>query len=200
MTLNEKYRIHNKSKSYKSLLFFVIIATLFVFSRSFSRYLTFSKLDTNIDVASWKIKVNDREITQDTRVIDNEVTLVTTDNSHGDGILRPGQKGYFEFTINPQYTQVSLKYTVSIDTSNLPSTIQLKEYSVNDFNTKLALPANNKLDDTILLAGRDNLGNLDIRNYRVYWEWPAENGIISDLQDEYKVKLNVQVEQIINEV
>lgn len=200
MTLNEKYRIHNKSRSNKVLLVLFIMIILSLFSSSFSRYLTTSQVNANVGIAKWCIKVNDREINQDTTSIQNEISLITTDNMQEGDIILPGQEGYFDIEIDPQYTEVSLKYTITLDTSNLPDNIVFDKYSINDFSVKENLPLDYKLENTILLAGREKLSDTDAKTYRIYWNWPIENGFISDLANEYKIKVNVQVEQIIGEI
>ena len=196
--LKERYRIHNKSKSNKPLMKYMLIFAVLIFSTSFSRYVTENGTTLCMNVAKWNIKVNDKTITQATTLIKNEIDLVITDNKTDDGIIKPGQKGYFDIVIDPQYTEVSLKYKITLDISGLPSQIQIPNYSLNNLNTKLIMPNNKILQGNILLDGGENLDSTSKKYYRVYWQWPIENGKIENIKSNYKVKANVKIEQLID--
>ena len=196
--LKERYRIHNKSKSNKPLMKYMLIFAVLIFSTSFSRYVTENGTTLGMNVAKWNIKVNDKTITQATTLIKNEIDLVITDNKTDDGIIKPGQKGYFDIVIDPQYTEVSLKYKITLDISGLPSQIQIPNYSLNNLNTKLIMPNNKILQGNILLDGGENLDSTSKKYYRVYWQWPIENGKIENIKSNYKVKANVKIEQLID--
>ena len=196
-TLNERYRIHNKPKSNKSLLVYILVFALFIFSFSFSSYVTQYSGTLGISSAKWKIKINDKLITQDNNLIKNDISLVVTENKTDDGIIKPGQKGYFDIIIDPKDTEVSLKYKIVLDTQDLPSTIQLTSYSLNNSNTKIPLPNNKTIENTILLDGSGILKSTDKKQYRIYWQWPIENGKIDNIQNSYKIKANVKLEQYI---
>ena len=197
-TLNQRYQVHNKPKSNKSLLLYALVFAILIFSTSFSRYMTENGSTLGMSVAKWNIKVNNRSITQFNTTMQNEMSLVVTDNSTNDNIIRPGQKGYFDIIIDPQYTEVSLNYEVKIDTSELPSQIQIVNYSLNDLTEKITMPNNKTLTGSILLDGADNLDSTAKKYYRIYWQWPIENGKIENIKSSYKVKANVKIEQFID--
>jgi len=197
MTLNERYRIHNKPKSNKTFLIYLLLFLLFFFSTSFARYLSNSNATLGLELANWSIKLNGNEITQDTKLIKNEIDLIVTENKTDDGLIKAGQKGYFDIVIDPQYTEVSLKYKLIIDTSSLPSEIKLLNYSINDFSTKKTMPANKTLTGQILLNEKTKLDTSDKKSFRIYWEWPAEEYKIEDIKTSYKVRTKIELEQII---
>jgi len=196
-TLSEKYRVHNRSKSDKLLFIYILIFAVFIISTSFARYISQGSTTLGLELADWCIKINDTEITPTTTFLENKIDLVVTDNISEDGLIMAGQKGYFDIVIDPQYTEVSLQYSIIIDTSSLPSQIVLTEYSVNDFSIKETFPNDYVLEGQILLNGNTNLEDTDQKTYRIYWEWPIENAKMDDIQSDYKVKANVEVEQII---
>ena len=197
MTLNERYRVHNKLKSDKLLLIYILFLFIFIISTSFARFVTESNTTLGLEIANWCIKINDTQITQETSTIMNDIELITTENISEDGFIKPGQSGYFDIILDPQYTEVSLKYKILIDVSELPSQIKLTDYSINDFSIKQQFPGNNILEGNILLNGSSNLDDTDKKIYRIYWQWPEEDAKIEDIQSTYKVKANIQVEQII---
>ena len=199
MTLNERYRVHNKNRTNKSLLLYLFVFALFIFSTSFSRYLNIETSSFKAELANWRIKINGIEINQNTSTIKNEMDLVVTEKESQDGKIMPGQKGYFDITIDPQYTEVALKYNISLDTTSLPKGIKLKEYSLNDFSLKNRMPENYKLSGKILLDGKDSLEDGDKKIYRIYWEWPSQEEPMGNALETYKIKANIQVEQLIDE-
>ncbi len=199
MTLNERYRIHNKKRTNKSLLLYLAIFALFVFSTSFSKYLNNGASRFEAEVAKWSIKINGVQIDQSTSTITNEMNLVVTENESQDGKIMPGQKGYFDIVIDPKYTEVSLKYTITLNTTDLPENLELKSYALNDFNLKNTMPNNNTLEGLILLDGKDSLEDVDRKTFRIYWEWPQEEEPMENILENYKIKANVQVEQLIDE-
>lgn len=211
MNLNDKYRIHNKRKSNKLLWIYLLIVLIFIFSCSLAKYISDSKIVFKANVAKWNIKVNGVEITQSTTKIKNEMNLIATENLSDDGLIKQGQKGYIDIQIDPKYTEVSLRYKLIVDMSGLPQGIKLTEYSLNDYNKKLEMPEDNIFEGEILLGGKDSLDVSDVKNYRLYWEWNEDNSdLINDnilsndinkdvdtLDAKYKIKANLQIEQII---
>ena len=199
MTLNERYRIHNKKRTNKSLLLYLLVFAFFLFSTSFSRYLNNTNSSFEVDIANWYIKINGIEIDQNTSTISNEMDLIVTENESQDGKIRPGQKGYFDIVIDPKYTEVSLKYKITLDTSELPDGIDLTSYSLNDLELANLMPQNDVLEGMILLDGKDSLEDVDKKTYRIYWEWISQETPMESLANNYKVKANIEVEQLINE-
>lgn len=197
-TLNERYRIHNKLKSNKSLLVYVSLFAVLIFSATFSRYLSESNGTFGMELADWKIKINNTEITPQTTTLNHEINLIATENISTDGLIKPGQKGYFDILIDPENTEVSLSYKIIIDTSKLPSQIKLTKYTVNDSNTKINMPESKTLEDEIYLDGRESLDSLDKKKYRFFWEWSEEDAKIDNIIQEYKIKANLQIKQIID--
>ena len=196
-TLNDRYRIHNKSKSNKSLLIYVYALIVLIFSATFSKYLSSSNGTFGLELANWCIKVNDVAITSETTTIRNEIDLIATEGASNDGKIKPGQKGYFDILIDPEYTEVSLQYKIVLDTSKLPSQIILTGYSINNSNQKINLSNNKTIEVEIYLDGKDSLNSLDKRKYRIYWEWPQDNAKIENIQQEYIVKANLEIKQIL---
>ena len=199
MNLNERYRIHNKKKSNKTLLIYLAVFTLLVFSNSFSRYVNNSNKTLALEIANWNIKINDIQINESTRHVQDGIYFVVTENQSNDGLIKPGQSGYFDIKIDPQYTEVSLKYKITIDKSSLPEGIELKNYSINNSTQKQKMPNNNIIKDSIYIESKTHLDSEDVRIYRIYWEWDSSKAKIENIKNDYKIKANVQIEQIIDE-
>ena len=199
MNLNERYRIHNQSKSNKSLFIYLAIFTILVFSNSFSRYFVDSNKTLALEVANWSINVNNIKITETTKTISNGINFVVTDHPSNDGTIKPGQKGYFDITVDPENTEVSIKYTITIDTSELPEGIKLKDYSINGSNEKITMQNNKKIEETLFIYEKLAFDSSDIKTYRIFWEWEDDDAKSENIRNNYKIKANIQIEQIIND-
>ena len=193
MNLNERYYISARNKTKKRYRIFIVIILLLLFSLTLARYNSTATYNSKIGVAKWCIKINNVEITQNTKKLTDEIELVAVENKSEDDLIKAGQKGYFEINIDPQYTEVSLNYSIVIDTSELPEEIELTKYAVKDFDTKIDMPSNNILTGDILLDGKTNLDDSDAKTYRIYWEWADEDNII-DIKN-YKLKANIIIKQ-----
>ena len=51
----------------------------------------------------------------------------------------------------------------------------------------------------ILLDGKDSLEDVDKKTYRIYWEWLSQETSMESIEDNYKVKANIEIEQLINQ-
>jgi len=94
-------------------LFFLM--TIYLIVDTYSLFESNHVTTSNVDIAKWQIKVNDDEI-------DGASSTFTVDviNWQGtdyvlDGKVAPGMNGYFDIVIDPNYSQVSIKYDVSFD-------------------------------------------------------------------------------------
>ena len=197
-TLRDRYRIHNKAKSNKSLLIYIAIFSIFIFSATFSRYISQSNGTFGMELADWNIEINNKLITPEITTLNNEIKLIPTENISQDGLIKPGQKGYFDIIINPEDTEVSLNYKIIIDTTKLPSQINFTKYAINNSNTKINMPSSKTIEDYIYLDGKEKLDSSDKKQYRIFWEWPVENAKIENIMQEYKITANLQIRQIVD--
>lgn len=113
----------HKKKLKKILIIISLICLIITIYQVVSVYAVFySELSgtLNANLAKWNIIVNETDIVKTTTeefVID---TLSTTENVHtNDGKFAPGATGSFEITIKPMDTQVSVRYDISINQSNI---------------------------------------------------------------------------------
>lgn len=132
MNLSERYKARHTERLKRFLLFYSFLA-LFLFSyNTLARYTTFSTGTATADVAKWRVQINNIEISNDIQEISNVIELVPSSETKTTGnMLAPGQSGYFDIAINPAGTEVSLEYTITIDTTNIPAEIKFEGYKLN---------------------------------------------------------------------
>ena len=128
------------SKKRISVLIVLAILLAVVFIVSYSYALFESDIDGTVEThpAAWHIKVNNTMISTG---VTNEFTIdsinyTQTDTNVRPGKFAPGIEGYYDLTIDPTDTEVSIKYTIILD----------------DFENE-----NLKIDHLQLLAGNGTL-------------------------------------------
>ena len=196
-TLNQRYRHHNRQKSSRPLMILFFLCAILMVPTTFARFLSSSSGTFGMEMAKWNIKINNVTVTPETSNLSNSIELVITDNDSGDGLIRPGQKGYFDILLDPTGTEVSMQYGITILTEQLPEEFQLTGYSINNSTTKQAIPNNKTIEGEILLDGGTSLTSLNKIRYRIYWEWQDEDAKLTESLPTYQVNIGLQVKQII---
>ena len=171
-----------------------------------------AKYATNVNgsstayVAKWIIKVNDIDLTHEEKTMSNLVTLVPDNRDNvAAGKLAPGYGGYFDVVIDPTGTEVSFKYTLTIDTSKLPTDIVLTGYNLGTDGTKNDAEeiTANTITREIRLPENSAFTNEHIETVRVYWMWndirtnDAVHTSAATSGNEFSVGVNINVTQII---
>lgn len=114
----------NKKKSLIAILFIILVIILiYTIITTYATFRSEFTGDMKIDNATWRILVNNTDISS------NAVKQFTIDNINVDesqgveqGKLAPGLKGNFNILIDPTDTDVSIKYELKINTTNINST------------------------------------------------------------------------------
>lgn len=192
MTLKEKYAIKNKNRIKQLIFFYSFLVLFFLLYSSFARYEHVSEGFAKIELANWKFMLNGKNVTSANSVLSDTITFVPTTNiiENNPTKIKEGQTGYFDVEINPTDTEVSFEYKVTIDRSSLPPNLTIDSYSIND-GEKITLTAENKIEDTVLLEGKNIFTSDDIKKIRFFWNWPDE---ITDVEVG-TVVVNVELKQ-----
>jgi len=129
-------------KYYKKIFFVIIciftIFTIYKIVKTYSLFESNISSTNNITVGNWNITVNNQDvvsgsthnflITSDNIFIPRNVNVLT-------GKIAPGSRGAFTITIEPEDTQVSIRYDIEIDESLIQnSAIKLTGISSRDVN------------------------------------------------------------------
>lgn len=208
MNKDEKY-LRDKRKRWIDFFIFYMILVFFVFSNfTLSKYSAKSDTTVTLEVAQFKVKVNEKDIMQ-TKTFD--LALSPTSNTLNNK-LAPDSEGYFDIEINPDGAQVSLDYEITFDLTQLENTqINLKNYTVDytsnyDTDTEktlIEIPENNIITGEMKLPANTTIGftENDTIKIRIYWEWHEDIRITdSTLPNitEKNIKATCVVKQKIN--
>ena len=162
-----------KKKYVIILLFISLCLCLFFIQDSFAKYLTSANETANMNIARWKIIVNNKDIRDNSSssAIISPVFL-GNDNVAGD-IIAPGSEGYFDLIIDANAADVSFKYKIDIttDENSAVKDIIAVKYKINNGEEILFTGGNQTIEKSVLHSD-----NTNVINIRVYIKWNDGDG------------------------
>ena len=162
-----------KKKYVIILLFISLCLCLFFIQDSFAKYLTSASETANMNIATWKIIVNNKDIRDNSSssAIISPVFL-GNDNVASD-IIAPGSEGYFDLIIDANAADVSFKYKIDIttDENSAVKDIIAVKYKINNGEEILFTGGNQTIEKSVLHSD-----NTDVINIRVYIKWNDGDG------------------------
>ena len=121
MTLKERYKFHSRKsiKPYTKLV--LLIFLVITMSQTFARYSENGDSDAGIHVAKWSIAINNEQVDENTESLTQAIQLVNAEN--GTTKVDAGDDCYFDIIINPDETEVSISYSISVDLESQDTTL-----------------------------------------------------------------------------
>lgn len=121
-----------KSRVFILLVLLVISFSLYSFSRTYGLFESNKVEVLESGIAKWNINVNGVNVTESTSFVIDEV--VTESNGFVmDGKIAPNTSGYFDIVIDGTNTDVSFRYDIKFDFSNLDIS-NLKIVNIEEVN------------------------------------------------------------------
>lgn len=165
-----------KNRKLKILLaFFALLLCITQIKETYAKYIETKEGNSDFTIANWNIKVNNQDITEAT-TMSSLITPIYDENENvKDGVIAPGSTGYFDLTIDASKTEVSFKYTISINTPDNAAVtdLQITGYKIDNGNIISASGA--EVSDTISYNNSNKTLNI-----RVYFEWKDGTGETMD--------------------
>lgn len=162
------------------ILFVLLIALFSTVNTTYSRYASEATGSFTTNIASWKIKLNNTDITSSSS---NTVTLtpvyVTGTNTKA-GTIAPGTGGYFDIVVDFTDVDVSFNGVLSGDFTNNPGDLNFTKFQANlgsAYNGSSLthdIPINNTqiyLIDSLSIDSSNPTADFGIYTYRIYFEW-----------------------------
>lgn len=177
------------------IIIFAIIYTYATFKSEFSG-------DMKINNATWKIIVNNTDISSQT-VKSFTIDTLNVDESQGvePGKLAPGLKGNFNILIDPSNTDVSIKYEIKLDTQYIDdANIEIVSVIETNNNKDLINTDKNEYTGTILL---DDIKKGTTDNIQVNVKWKDND--LEDIEigekpnNQIKIPVEIKVSQYLGE-
>ena len=200
MATRRRYRLKKRVKNF--LIFYTIVCVLFVASYTLSRYVETSIGIGGIDIAKFNVSVNDIDVTDGTPIKFD----FNDSKTFAKGKIAPNSRGYFEFTINPDGTEVSLEYEIKFILDELDKDFKLEYFTVNDSETHYDITDGNIAKNDLLLpstasGAKTGFDASNKINIKVYWFWDEQDEILNpeeDIYDKKDMDVLVIVKQKIN--
>lgn len=168
-----KKKLHKKNRLF-SIYVYILIFTCMITALSMARYQSIYTSSGVAAIASWKIKVNNEDVTGSGTTLTNTIQLIPDENTNVvSGKLAPGYGGYFDITIDPTDTEVTFDYSVRLDNTTLPTDIEFIGYIMGTDGTSQDATeiTDNTITGTMNIDNNTPFDSSDIINIRVFWMW-----------------------------
>lgn len=166
--------VRREDRTRKKLLFFIsclfLILSLSVIKNTYAKYITSAAGDANIEIARWKILVNNQDV-EENKELTNVITPVFEGNDNiASNVIAPTAEGYFDILIDASNTDVSLRYeiTTSDNSESAVTDLEISGYAIDDGERQEIVSEDGqiKIENEILYNAEDK----DIK-LRVYLKW-----------------------------
>lgn len=182
-------------RNYKSplltLTIILFLLTVYTIAHTFAVFESEAELETELNIAKWNIKVNNELVTGSTNhtfSIEDDYLSVEQNNKVIEKKIAPGTEGNFDIEIFPDGTQVSLRFDVFIDTSQITNSKIKVNNIVSLTNGVTMIRTSDKVFTGVLPLADIQAGKT--ARLRVTFEW-----INSDDPEDMKVDTNLALSE-----
>ena len=156
----------------RKIKLFIAVAALFIclfqIKQTYSKYTESKEGDVEFTVASWKILLNDDDISSGGELSSLINPVYDANNNIESGVIAPTSSGYFDLEIDATDTQVSFTYNISISSSVQSDITDLVITGYKIGNGQITHVQNNINNLTNTVA--HNAPNKTIQ-IRIYFKW-----------------------------
>lgn len=174
-----KYQRKKDIKIKKISLLLTMISLIICISTiktTYAKYITTTSGNANIQIARWKILINNQDINQN-----NELTSVIQPVFEGNeniakNVIAPTSEGYFDIIIDATNTDVSFNYEITTTESKETSVsdLVLSSYSINDGQKQDIISDDGQLKLTGNINYTDEEKNIKLR---IYLKWNDDDNL-----------------------
>lgn len=163
------------------LAFLSFVLCIFFIQESYAKYLTSTSEKASMNVARWRILVNNKDIREGSTANTVIVPVFDGNENIASGIIAPTSEGYFDLVIDATEADVSFKYDINFSVNDDSSVTDLvaTKYSINNGNTINLDRDNQSISNTVFY--NDNKSPINIRVY-VLWD-DGENSSMDNAAD-----------------
>ena len=174
-----------------TLTIILFLLTVYTIAHTFAVFESEAELETELNIAKWNIKVNNELVTGSTNhtfSIEDDYLSVEQNNKVIEKKIAPGTEGNFDIEIFPDGTQVSLRFDVFIDTSQITNSKIKVNNIVSLTNGVTMIRTSDKVFTGVLPLADIQAGKT--ARLRVTFEW-----INSDDPEDMKVDTNLALSE-----
>lgn len=157
-----------KKTIYSLLVIFSLTLCVFFITESYAKYLTSTQGNAKMNVARWKIIVNNEDIKNNSSLTTQITPTFLGNDNIAENVIAPTSEGYFDLLIDATEADVSFKYNIGIEVDESSSVQDLK-ISKFVINEEEFIPADNTYSIERQVLHKDNSQIINIRVY-IYWD------------------------------
>ena len=110
----------NYKVSLTILLIIVILMTIYAIADTYSVFYSETNTLMDLEIARWEIKINDQDVVHsETKTFQLDRYDIAANPNVADNRIAPGSSGNFYIDIDPNHTQVAVRFDVFIDPEEL---------------------------------------------------------------------------------
>lgn len=169
----------------KIAIVFIIICLIYIGQSTYSKYKDQISGNTNIEIATWKIIVNEENISGKTE-LSKDITPTLPGNEYiKEGVLAPGAEGYYDIIIDCSNIDVAFNYSISASPSEESAIKDLiiTGYEINPTEEQNILEYNDKITNDINY-------DVDSITIRIYIKWDDGDTSTMDNTEDTEITLN----------
>ncbi len=123
-------------KPKRKVVFFLALISLFycitLMQDTYDKYLSSATENAELTIARWSILINDQDVVNESNFSDTITPVFAGTNNIASDVIAPTATGYFDLILNGDNTDVSFRYTISIDTTDCAvDDLIITWYSIN---------------------------------------------------------------------
>lgn len=172
--------VRTKDRTRKKILFcfscLFLILSLLVIKSTYAKYITSASGDANIDIARWKILVNNQDVVENKELTSVITPIFEGNDNIASNVIAPTAEGYFDILIDASNTDVSLRYevTTSDNEDSAVADLEISGYTIDDGERQAIVGDDGqiKIENDILYNSTDK----DIK-LRVYLKWNDDDAM-----------------------
>jgi len=174
------------------LILGIIICLIFIFSVTYSKYLTQANNSINSNISNWNITLNNQNIS-DKQDFSEMLEIIYEENEHiSNDVIVPTSTGYFFLTIDGSNTTLPFEYSINLENidDSLPD-FKILGFCENDNDEIIPIdPKNDNQISDIVYSDSE----IKTKTFKIYLQWDdSENNVLDNASD---VLLSKQTEPI----
>lgn len=162
-------------------LLFCIGSTIY----TYAKYNSQSSHDIGTNIKKWKIKVNNKEIENNTEF--SELINVRFENNEhtAENKMAPGSNGSFEIELDYSNVEVSFEYEISIKDVTIPDIVITKVEVDNEL-----IPSTNDYKISNKVKLNDNTNTSKVKTIKVYLSWKDDESSTMNNAEDTNITIN----------
>ena len=106
----------------RKIIFFVALISLLYcvtfMQDTYAKYVSSVSEEAELTIARWSILINNQDVVNESNFTDTITPVFAGSNNINSDVIAPTAEGYFDLVLNGENTDVSFRYTISIDTTD----------------------------------------------------------------------------------